>query len=86
MAYFDIIKHPMSTEKTMRLMQRENKLVFKVERKASKEEIKKAIEEHLKVKILNVNTMISSKGQKKAYVTLSKETQAIDIATQLGMM
>lgn len=86
MAYYEIISHPISTEKTMRLMQQYNQLVFKVARKANKHEIKKAIEEHLKVKILKVNTMTTSKGHKKAYVTLSKEAPAIDIATQLGLM
>ena len=67
-------------------MQEQNKLVFKVARAADKNDIKKAIETHLKVKITNVNTLITSKGQKKAYVTFAKDNPAIDIATQLGMM
>jgi len=86
MGYYELIKHPISTEKTMRLMQQYNQLVFKVARAANKHEIKRVIEEHLKVKILKVNTMTTSKGQKKAYITLSKENPAIDIATQLGLM
>ena len=86
MSYYTIIKHPISTEKTVRLMEKDNKLVFMVARKATKEEIKQALEAQLKIKIIQVNTMISSKGKKKAYVTLSKETPAIDIATQLGLM
>ena len=86
MNYYAIIKHPISTEKTVRLMERDNKLVFNVARQSSKEEIKKAIEEHLKVKIVKINTLTTSKGEKRAFVKLSKETQAIDIATQLGIM
>lgn len=86
MNYYEIIKYPVSTEKVVRLMESDNKLVFVVERKAKKQEIKKAIEDHLKIKITNVNTMISSKGLKKAYVTISKETPAIDVATNLGLM
>ena len=86
MEYYKIIKHPISTEKTVRGMEKDNKLVFIVDRQATKKEIKQALETGLKIKITNVNTMISSKGKKKAYVTLSKETPAIDVATQLGLM
>ena len=51
-----------------------------------KKEIKEAIESLFKVKVENVNTMISPKGKKKAYVKLSYDTPAIDVATQLGML
>ncbi|MDO8556523.1 MAG: 50S ribosomal protein L23 [Nanoarchaeota archaeon] len=80
------IKYPISTEKVMGLMQNENKLVFVVEKKASKTEIKKAIEDSFKVKVLKVNTEITPQGIKKAYVQLAKENPAIDVATELGLM
>ena len=86
MEAYQIIKYPLSTEKTIRLMESENKLVFIVDKRAKKKEIKKALEELFKVKIEKVNTFISQKGNKKAYVTLHKETPAIDIATNLGLM
>jgi large subunit ribosomal protein L23 len=82
----DIIKYPLSTEKSLKLMESENKLIFVVDRKAKKPEIKKAIEELFKVKVTNVNTFVSVRGEKKAYVTFSPETPAIDIATNLGLM
>jgi ribosomal protein uL23 len=81
-----IIKYPLSTEKSIRLMESENKLVFIVENKAKKPEIKKAIEETFNVKVANVNTLNDTKGRKKAFVTLSQETPAIDLATKLGLM
>ncbi|MFA5142399.1 MAG: 50S ribosomal protein L23 [Candidatus Woesearchaeota archaeon] len=81
-----IVKYPVSTEKSIRLMESENKLVFRVEIKASKEEIKKAIEELFNAKVIKINTMITTKGEKRAYVKFSPETPAIDIATQLGLM
>jgi large subunit ribosomal protein L23 len=81
-----IIKNPLATEKAVRLMESENKLIFIVELKATKTEIKKALEEIFKIKVLKVNTMITSDGKKKAYVKLSPETPAIDIATQMGIM
>lgn len=83
---YKIIKYPLSTEKGIRLMESENKLVFIVDRKANKIEIKKAIEEAFKVKVVKVNTLITPKGKKKVYIKLSDETPAIDVVTQLGLM
>ena len=83
----DVIKYPMATEKSIRLLESENKLVFVVQRKATKQDIKQAVETMFKVKVVAVNTLISvKKGEKKAFVKLSDETPAIDIATQLGML
>ncbi|MBN1386745.1 50S ribosomal protein L23 [Candidatus Woesearchaeota archaeon] len=81
-----IINYPLSTEKSIRLMESENKLVFSVAKKAKKPEIKKAVEEMFKVKVVKINTFVSPQGEKKAYVKLSDETPAMDIATQLGLM
>ena len=83
---YNIIKHPISTEKTVRLMESENKLAFIVDRRSKKPEIKKALEELFKIKIIKINTLILPSGKKKAYVKLSKETPAIDVATQLGLI
>ena len=81
-----IIKHPLSTEKSIRLMEAENKLIFVVDNKATKAEIKEAIELLFKVKVDKVNTMVNNNGIKKAYVKFAMESPAIDIATQLGLM
>ena len=82
----EVIKYPLSTEKSIRLMEAENKLVFIVEMKAKKDDIKKAIEEVFKVKVEKINTLVTRKGKKKAYVKLSAETPALDVATDLGLM
>ncbi len=84
--YYKIVKHPLATEKAVRLMNTENKLIFIVDEKATKPEIKKAVEELFKVKILSVNTLNDFRGRKKAYIKLSPETPAMDIATQMGIM
>jgi len=83
---YQIIKHPVSTEKAVRLMESENKLTFIVDRKSKKPEIKNALEVLFKIRITKVNTLILPSGKKKAYVKLSQETPAIDIATQLGLI
>jgi ribosomal protein uL23 len=83
----ELIKYPLATEKTIRMMEAENKLIFMVDRKANKDEIRKAIEDVFKVKVVSVNTTIERKdGKKKAYVKLRSDYPAIDVATQLGLM
>ncbi len=81
-----IVKYPLSTEKSIRMMESENKLTFIVDKKATKAEIKKEIEETFKVRVEKVNTTITHQGIKKAFVRLSMDTPAIDIATQLGLI
>jgi len=83
---YNIIKYPLSTEKSIRLMENENKLIFVVNKKSTKKEIKKAIEEMFNVEVADVNTFISAEGEKRAYVKFSQKNPAIDIATQLGLM
>ncbi|MBU0757260.1 MAG: 50S ribosomal protein L23 [Nanoarchaeota archaeon] len=82
----DVIKYPLSTEKSIRLMESNNTLLFVVDKKANKKEIKEAIEKLYKVKIVKVNTRIGPDASKRAYVTFSDDTPAIDVATQLGLM
>lgn len=81
-----IIKYPLSTEKSIRLMEAENKLIFIVDKNATKSQIKKDLEKLYDVKIIRINTAIDSKNKKKAYVTFAQDTPAIDFATQLGLM
>ncbi len=83
---YKIIKYPLSTEKSIRLMESENKLLFVVDRSATKKDIKEAIEKMFKSKVVKVNTFIATDGKKKAYIKFSHETPAIDVATQLGLM
>ena len=83
--FYKIIKKPLITEKTFDLIEKENKLVFIVDRKANKNQIKKAIEKLHNVKVKKVNTMITAKGDKKAFVKLHPEFSAQDIAIDLGI-
>ena len=81
----DVIKYPVSSEKAIRLMESENKLVFAVHIKANKRDIKNAVEELFKAKVRGVNTLIIG-GEKRAYVRFAPESPAIDIATNMGLM
>lgn len=67
-------------------MEAENKLIFVVDRKSTKPDIKKAVETLFDAKVTKVRTFITPGGQKRAYITFSLETPALDIATNLGLM
>ena len=76
---------PLTTEKAIMMIERENVLTFEFDKRKTKAKIKKEIEEVLEVKVENVRTLI--RGNKKyAYVKLKKNFLAIDLATKLGMM
>ena len=62
--YLDVIKAPVVTEKGTHLAQTEGKYLFKVDPKATKDEIKEAIEKIFKVKVDSIST-ISVKPKKK---------------------
>ena len=92
--HYDVIVSPAITEKST-MASEQNQVVFNVARKATKPEIKAAIEALFSVKVTAVNTLIR-KGKvkrfrgtmgrqsdvKKAYVTLA-DGQSIDVATGL---
>ena len=81
-----IIKSPYVTEKVTAMIDSNNTLEFLVSMKATKPEIRKALEELYDVDILSVRTMITSRGNKKAVVKLAKEGSANELATRLGLL
>ena len=83
--YYKVIKRPLITEKTFDLIEKENKLVFIVGRSSNKNQIKRAVEKIHNVKVLRVNTLITPKGEKKAFVKLHPDNSAQDLAIDLGI-
>lgn len=83
--YYKIIKRPLITEKTFELIERENKLVFIVQRNVNKNQIKHAIEKVHNVRVIKINTLITSNGEKKAFIKLHPDDSAQDIAINLGV-
>lgn len=73
------------SESAFEMLERENKLTFIVNRKSKKHQIKYAVQKLYNVKVEKVNTLILPDGRKKAYVRLSPESNATDIATQLNI-
>ncbi len=76
---------PLVTEKAVTLIESQNILAFKLGISATKEQIKKEVEELFEVKVDKVRVM-RRESKKYAYVKLKKEFPAIDVATKLGMI
>ena len=81
-----IIKRVVATEKALTYIENHNTLTFIVDIRATKHDIKRAVEKLFNVKVAEVRTLITPKGEKKAYVRLKPEYKASDIATRLGIL
>jgi len=83
---YKVIIRPIVTEKAIDKVEKENTLIFIVHINATKHMIKRAVEEIFDVKVVKVNTLITPRGEKKAYVKLAKEYSAVDIASRIGVL
>ena len=83
MEHHQIVRRPLITEKGMRYNEQQNTVVFQVDPRANKLQIKQALEALFQVKVLRINTLnVQGKKKrirgregkkpdwKKAYVTL----------------
>merc|ERR1712028_241807 len=78
---YQILKYPLTTESAMKKIEENNTLVFIVDVRASKVQIKEAIK-----KMYEINTLIRPDGQKKAYVRLTQDYDALDVANKIGII
>ena len=83
---YDVIIYPVMTEVTSRLLETENKLVFVVNIAVTKSDVKRAVEELYEVGVRSVNTTITPRGEKKAFVKLQPDYKAVDVAIKLGIL
>ena len=81
-----VILYPLISEKAVQLINTRNTIVFIVERQATKSQIKREVEELYNVKVKKVNTLVTPDGRKKAYVKLSDEYDATELAAKLGVI
>jgi len=80
----EIILYPIATEKAHQLIY-EGKVLFCVDKKACKPEIKREIERLYNLKVAKVNTLIKPDGRKIAYVKLEEPGDALKLGTILGL-
>ena len=82
---YSIIIKPHVTEKTMNLIDENNEIAFVVRRSANKKQIKRAFEELYEEEVAKVNTHITTKGEKVAYIKLVEEEMAEELAVRIGV-
>jgi len=83
---YDVIKHPLTSETAMKQIEELNTLVFIVDIKANKKDIKRAVKALYDVTAAKVNTLIRPDGLKKAYVKLTPDHEASEIASRIGII
>ncbi|MEK6842276.1 MAG: 50S ribosomal protein L23 [Nanoarchaeota archaeon] len=76
---------PITTEKAVMIIEKENTMTFETEKENPRDEIKREIEDLFEVKVENVRTLVRG-NKKRVYVKLKKEFPAIDVATKLGLI
>ena len=82
----EVIIAVVRTQKAVSMIERENKLTFIVRLEATKDDVKRAVEKLYGVKVEKVNTLITPRGEKKAYVKLKPEYKATELAIKLGVI
>merc|ERR1719273_2780576 len=81
-----IVKFPLSSESAIKTIEEHNTLVFICNRRAKKPTIKRACQDLYKIKVARVNTLVRPDGEKKAYVTLGPDQEALEVASRIGIM
>merc|ERR1712061_126005 len=83
---YNIIKHPLTTESAMKKIEDNNTLVFICDIKSNKHQIKSAVKKLYDINISKVNTLARPTGDKKAYVRLAPDYDALDVANKIGII
>merc|ERR1712094_64116 len=83
---FAILKYPLTTESAMKKIEDNNTLVFIVDVRATKTKVKDAVSSMYDIQCAKVNTLIRPDGQKKAYVRLTQDYDALDVANKIGII
>merc|ERR1719453_253268 len=83
---YRIIQCPVTTQSAMKKIEEINTLVFIVDIQATKRKIKEAVKQMYDVQCQKVNTLIRPDGKKKAYVHLTPDFDALDVANRIGII
>ena len=70
----------------MKKIEDSNTLVFVVDIRANKPQIRMAVKKLYDIQVSNVNTLIQPEGEKKAYVRLASDFDALDVANRIGII
>ncbi|SOV81179.1 60S ribosomal protein L23 [Plasmodium sp. gorilla clade G3] len=83
---YGLIKYPLTSEKAMKKIEEINTLVFICDKRANKKNIKKSVKNLFAIECDKVNVLNTLNGDKKAYVRLSGEHDALEVANKIGIL
>ncbi|XP_057639952.1 60S ribosomal protein L23a-like [Chionomys nivalis] len=83
---YAIIKFPLTTKSARKKIEDNNTLVFIVDVKTNKHQIKQAVKKLYDIDVAKVNTLIRPDGEKKVYVQLAPDYDALDVANKIGII
>ncbi|XP_048743785.1 60S ribosomal protein L23a-like [Ostrea edulis] len=83
---YSIVKFPLTTESAMKKIEDNNTLVFIVDKRANKPQVKQAVKKLYDIDVAKVNTLVRPDGEKKAYVRLAPDYDALDVANKIGII
>lgn len=86
LAVNEVVRYPLLSEDAVTLLEAENKITFIVDLRSDKHDIKRAIQELYEVRVEKVSTLITPEGEKKAFVKLTPDFKAADLAVRLGIL
>ena len=83
---YNIVKFPLCTESAMKQIEDNNTLTFIVDLRANKRNIAMAIKSLYEIDLVKINTLIRPDGTKKAYVRLTSDHEALEVANRIGII
>merc|ERR1712146_362854 len=83
---YAILRVPLTTESALKKIEDNNTLVFMCDPRANKYQISEAFQKMHNVKPVKINTLIRPDGQKKAFIRISADTDALEVANKIGII
>ena len=81
-----VLIQPISSDKNIHKMEKQNTLTFLVGENSTKGQIKTSFAKMYNVKVRKVNTLRTPEGKKKAYIRLQGDKDALNIASKIGLL
>jgi large subunit ribosomal protein L23 len=80
------ILYALTTEKSMAMIEKENKLIFIVDKNSTKKQISDEITKTYSEKVKEIRTINAFSGKKKAIVKFDRKNAAADVAAKLKLI
>ncbi len=80
------LMYPIATEKALNMVDKDNIILYVVDSRCTKTDVKKEFEQTFGVKVKSINTSLTMRNVKKAYIRIDPKFKASDIARKLKLV